>query len=77
MLIGESPTPEAQALSAEMRTAWTTFATHGDPGWPAYDPDRRLTHVFDSPSAVTTYPEERSRLIWQNYTFPPLPLLRT
>jgi para-nitrobenzyl esterase len=77
MLIGESPTPEAQALSARMRTAWTTFATYGDPGWPAYDPDRRLTHVFDNPSAVTTYPEERSRLIWQNHSFRPLPLLGT
>jgi len=75
MLIGESPTPEAEALSAEMRSAWTRFATQGDPGWPAYDPDRRLTQVFDIPSAITSYPEEGSRLIWQNHSFPPLPLL--
>ncbi|OHV34133.1 MULTISPECIES: carboxylesterase/lipase family protein [Pseudofrankia] len=77
MLIGEGPSPEAVALSAEMRTAWTRFAIHGDPGWPAYDPDRRLTHVFDSTSAVTSYPEERSRLIWQKHSFLPLPLLGT
>ena len=37
MLIGEGPSPEAEALSALMRAAWTAFATHGDPGWPAYD----------------------------------------
>uniref|UniRef100_A0A1V2I9Q3 Carboxylic ester hydrolase n=1 Tax=Pseudofrankia asymbiotica TaxID=1834516 RepID=A0A1V2I9Q3_9ACTN len=74
-LIGERPTPEAEALSAGMRTAWTRFATHGDPGWPAYDLDRRLTHVFDSPSAVTTYPEDRSRSIWRDCSFPPLPLI--
>jgi para-nitrobenzyl esterase len=73
-LIGESPTPEAEALSAEMRTAWTTFATTGDPGWPAYSLDQRLTMVFDQPSAVTAYPEEQSRTIWRDYTFPPLPL---
>jgi para-nitrobenzyl esterase len=75
MLIGDSPTPEATALSTRMRTAWTAFATQSDPGWPAYDPDRRLTQVFDTSSVATTYPEERSRLIWQDHSFPPL-LLR-
>jgi para-nitrobenzyl esterase len=75
LLIGESPSPEAAALSARMRAAWAGFATRGDPGWPGYDADRRLTQVFDSPSAVTAYPEERSRLIWEGYPFAPLPLL--
>jgi para-nitrobenzyl esterase len=57
-----------------MRTAWTTFTTGSDPGWPAYDPARRLTQVFDTSPVVTTYPEEQSRLIWQDHSFPPLPL---
>ena len=70
LLIGEGPSPEAEALSAEMRTAWTAFATHGDPGWPAYDAGKRLTQIFDTPSAVAAYPEETSRLIWQDHTFP-------
>jgi para-nitrobenzyl esterase len=74
-LIGDGPTPEAEALSAEMRTAWTAFASHGDPGWPAYDNGERLTRVFDVPSVVTTYPEDASRLIWQDHTFAPVPLL--
>lgn len=75
MLIGETPSPEAEALSARMRAAWSSFATHGDPGWPAYDTDQRLVQRFDTPSAVTAYPEEPSRLIWQSHTFPVLPLI--
>jgi para-nitrobenzyl esterase len=75
MLIGETPSPEAEALSARMRAAWVSFAADGDPGWPAYDTDQRLVQLFDTRPAVTAYPEESSRLIWQSYTFPVLPLI--
>lgn len=75
MLIGETPSPEAEALSARMRAAWTSFAAHGDPGWPAYDTEQRLVQRYDARSTVTAYPEESSRLIWQNHTFPALPLI--
>jgi para-nitrobenzyl esterase len=75
MLIGETPSPEAEALSTQMRTAWASFAAHGDPGWPAYDTDQRLVQRFDTMPAVTAYPEEPSRLIWQSHTFPALPLI--
>ncbi|WP_414166687.1 carboxylesterase/lipase family protein [Streptoverticillium reticulum] len=75
MLLGESPSAAAEELSAQMRTAWTSFAVHGDPGWPAYDAERRLTQVFDASSAVTAYPEEASRLLWQDHPFPVLPLI--
>ncbi|WP_127502596.1 carboxylesterase/lipase family protein [Actinoplanes solisilvae] len=74
LLLGETPTPEAEKLSAEMRTAWTGFAADGNPGWPAYDTTRRLTRIFDTEAAVTPYPEEVSRRIWQDHTFPVLPL---
>ncbi|RKN77322.1 carboxylesterase/lipase family protein [Streptomyces klenkii] len=74
VLIGEDPSPEAEALSARMRAAWTAFATHGDPGWPAYDTGQRLVQVYDTLPAVTAYPEEASRLIWQDHAFPALPL---
>ncbi|GAA3115972.1 carboxylesterase/lipase family protein [Streptomyces rectiviolaceus] len=74
-LIGEGPPPEAEALSARMRGAWTAFAAHGDPGWPAYDTERRLVQVFGTRSAVTAYPEESSRRIWRDHTFPVLPLI--
>jgi para-nitrobenzyl esterase len=58
-----------------MRAAWTAFAAHGDPGWPAYDSEQRLAQVFDAHPVVTGYLEEASRLIWQDHTFPVLPLL--
>jgi len=75
MLIGEGPSAEAEALSSRMRAAWTAFAAHGDPGWPAYDTGQRLVQVFDARPTVTAYPEEASRLIWQDHTFSVLPLI--
>jgi para-nitrobenzyl esterase len=74
-LIGEGPNAEAAALSARMRAAWTAFATHGDPGWAAYDRDRRLVRVFDTHPTLAADPEQASRLIWQDHPFPVLPLL--
>ncbi|MFJ2830029.1 carboxylesterase/lipase family protein [Streptomyces sp. NPDC087263] len=74
MLIGETPSPEAETLSAHIRTAWTEFATHGTPGWAPYTPGQRLTQLFDTTPTVTTYPEENSRVLWQDHVFPPLPL---
>jgi len=75
-LIGPPPYPAAEEVSAQFRTAWTRFATAGDPGWPAYDPRQRLTRVFDLPPSVTLYPEETSRLLWQDHAPPAaLPLL--
>ncbi len=75
MLIGEAPSPEAEALSARMRAAWASFAAHGDPGWPTYGTSQRLVQRFDIRPAVTAYPQEPSRLIWQNHTFPALRLI--
>lgn len=74
VLIGEGPSPEAEELSARMRAAWTAFATHGDPGWPAYDAEQHLAQLFDTRPTVTAYPEETSRRIWQDHTIPVLPL---
>jgi len=74
MLIGPAPYPEAEALSGRMRAAWTSFAENGDPGWPAYDADRRLVQCFDATSVVTADPEEASRRIWQGHTFAALGL---
>ena len=75
-LIGPPPYPAAEEVSAQFRTAWTRFAATGDPGWPAFDLERRLTRVFDLPAAVTAYPEETSRRLWQDHLPPrPLPLI--
>jgi len=74
MLIGESPYPEPEALSARMRAAWTAFAAQGGPGWPAYDATERITQLFDTRPVVTAYPNEVSRLLWQDHPFAVLPL---
>ncbi|WP_431934598.1 hypothetical protein [Micromonospora sp. RP3T] len=74
MLIDDPEAEEVRALSARMRAAWS-FAAHGDPGWPAYERDHRLVQCFDASSTVTAYPEESSRLIWENHTFSTLPLI--
>ena len=75
LLIGDSPNPEAETLSARMRAAWTAFAADGDPGWIAYDTEQRLVQLFDTRPSITAYPEEISRLIWQDHAFPVLPLI--
>lgn len=75
MLIGESASAEAAARSSCMRSGWTAFAAGGDPGWPAYDTEPRLTRIFDTRPTVTAFPEEISRRIWQEYTFSALPLV--
>ncbi|MCC5475539.1 carboxylesterase/lipase family protein [Streptomyces barringtoniae] len=74
-LIGERPSPAAEELSAAFRTAWSAFATHGDPGWPGYDRERRLTRVFGERPSVAPYPEETSRLLRRDHVFAALPLL--
>ncbi|MFJ9708336.1 carboxylesterase/lipase family protein [Streptomyces sp. NPDC101234] len=73
---GAGVTPEAEALSTRFRTAWTAFARTGDPGWPAYDTTDRSTQVLDTTPAVTAYPEETSRQLWEGCDFVPSPLLR-
>jgi para-nitrobenzyl esterase len=69
VLIGSPPSQEAEAVSDRMRNAWVSFASDGEPGWPAYDAAGRLTQVFDAEPQVTTYPERRSRRIWADHTF--------
>ncbi|MFJ9673208.1 carboxylesterase/lipase family protein [Streptomyces sp. NPDC101221] len=73
---GTEPSEEALALSSRFRASWTAFARTGDPGWPAYDTQRRLVQVLDTEPTVAPYPEERSRRLWEGYEFTPLPLLR-
>jgi para-nitrobenzyl esterase len=74
MLIGDGPNAEAAALSASMRGAWTAFAAHGDPGWVAYDRERRLVRLFDASLTTAPLPEEASRRIWEDHQFGVLPL---
>lgn len=45
--------PDVERLSAEMNAAWAAFARTGNPStpaleWPAFEPERRTTMVFDT-----------------------------
>jgi para-nitrobenzyl esterase len=62
-LIGE-PTPDAVAVSEQMRIAWTAFATDGDPGWPPYNSG--TTRLLDVESVNGDYPEQVSQAIWRD-----------
>jgi para-nitrobenzyl esterase len=44
--------PEAQKVADQMSDAWLAFAKTGNPGWPAYDPKRRATMVFNVTSRI-------------------------
>ncbi|MEV4238211.1 carboxylesterase/lipase family protein [Nocardia sp. NPDC050408] len=76
LLLGPEPPAEALELSARMRATWGRFAATGDPGWPAYEPGRRLVQLLDAKPTVAPYPEEASRRLWQQYTFGAMPLLQ-
>ena len=51
-----------------MRRAWAAFAVTGDPGWPAYTPDRRAVARFGSgtirPWEVVDDPRGDLRVLW-------------
>jgi para-nitrobenzyl esterase len=62
MLTGDGP--ERQAIADEMHARWIAFGRTGDPGWPAYDLDRRATQVFDVDSSVVDDPQGAERALW-------------
>ncbi|MGW6277742.1 carboxylesterase/lipase family protein [Kribbella sp. NPDC055071] len=74
LLGAESPT-DIERISQRFRTAWTSFAHSGDPGWPPYDETDRQVALIGTELTVAPYPEEVSRRLWTDYAFGPLPLL--
>lgn len=57
--------PDAPSeLAAAMNAAWAEFARSGDPGWPAYELDTRLTQVFDTERSVVADPHGAERRVW-------------
>jgi carboxylesterase type B len=52
-------------LSEQIRTAWTSFAATGDPGWPRFDLEHRRTRIWDTPPADVEDPLADSRRIWE------------
>jgi para-nitrobenzyl esterase len=60
--------PEAQALARKMAGAWATFARTGNPNqpdlpWPAFDPARGNTMVFDNECRMVDDPDGEARKI--------------
>ena len=65
MLTGDGP--ERQAIADAMHAAWIRFARTGDPGWPAYDLDRRATQRFDTVLEVLDDPMSAQRELWSEF----------
>ncbi|MEU8620452.1 carboxylesterase/lipase family protein [Streptomyces sp. NPDC048623] len=61
-LLGPEP---PQQLADAMHAAWVSFATTGDPGWPAYDLQQRPTMRFDIVPEILTDPRAGERALWE------------
>ena len=59
-----SPQP-LRIVDAAMHGAWISFATTGDPGWPAYDLGTRPVQVFGDLNAVVPDPRGEQRALWE------------
>jgi para-nitrobenzyl esterase len=53
-----------QALADAMHGAWVRFVTDGDPGWPAYDTDRRTVQDFGEQVRLVEDPRGDERAVW-------------
>ena len=64
-LLGPGPAP--QVMAKQMSAAWLAFARTGDPNtpvlpnWPAYEPGRRATMIFNQTSRVVDDPYAATR----------------
>ncbi len=56
--------PDLQPIADAMHAAWIAFAQTGDPGWPRYELDRRLTQRFDTTVEVLEDPMPEQRALW-------------
>ena len=56
--------PERTLVADAYAGAIARFVATGDPGWPAYDTDRRAVQRFDAPSDVLADPEPELRQLW-------------
>ncbi|GAA1840746.1 carboxylesterase family protein [Pseudonocardia ailaonensis] len=61
-LVGPDPSP---AVTEAAHGAWTAFVTRGDPGWDAYDRDRRITGLIVEKVEAVPDPNRAERLLWE------------
>jgi para-nitrobenzyl esterase len=74
MLAGPKPPPDFIALGDLMRAEWLAFAGCGEPGWPVYGTQRRLTRIYGRSPGVDPYPEGTSMRLWERHQFDALGL---
>ncbi len=56
--------PESEPVSKALAGAWAGFARTGEPGWPAYTLEKRITQIFDSPvSGAVEDPDRETRVL--------------
>ncbi|MGW0665243.1 carboxylesterase/lipase family protein [Streptodolium elevatio] len=63
---GKPPPADFLELSRRLRASWTSFATHGDPGWPRFAGSDALTRIWDTVPTVAADPLAASRRIWSS-----------
>ncbi|MDI2125684.1 carboxylesterase/lipase family protein [Yinghuangia seranimata] len=62
---GGSLPEEFVRISGDLRSAWTAFAAHGDPGWPRFTADEAPTRIWDVEPGMAADPIAPSRRIWR------------
>ena len=68
-IVGSNP---PMGLSDAMQDAWISFARTGDPNhkglpkWPAYEPKRRATMIFNTKSKVVDDPDPERRELFKD-----------
>jgi len=75
VLTGDQPPADFAAVGDLMRSEWLRFAACGEPGWPVYGTERRMTRVYDLQPDVAPYPEEASMHLWERHQFDTLGLV--
>ena len=65
LVLGRS-TPELEALARRMKEHWVHFVREGRPGddWPAYELEKRQTHIFDLRDQLLSDPDGERRRAW-------------
>jgi para-nitrobenzyl esterase len=61
LVTGSAP---PQRIADVMHQHWVDFAATGDPGWPAYTPEKRAVMTFDLESHVVDDPRSEQRVAW-------------
>jgi para-nitrobenzyl esterase len=60
-MLGSAP---PQHLADLIHRTWIDFATTGNPGWPPYTPNDRISRYFNTASGTTSNDRPDERLTW-------------